>query len=204
MKTQLTASQLAQVQQAVRQVLDGQLARWGLTCEEAAWADARDEIQALRELVYASKLKHMLAEGPPVDADDARAHHFVARRDGVAVAALRLLPPPFEAEALFPDFATALRPGGRYIELGRLVGNPGAGEVGASRVLALHALDWGLRQATYDGLLAYARERASNHFRLLGMEVALRVESAAGKADQPYVLLRAHLENTLDVLPTWG
>ena len=33
----------------------------------------------------------MLAEGPPVDADDERAYHFVARRDGVAVAALRLL-----------------------------------------------------------------------------------------------------------------
>ncbi|MDB5098180.1 MAG: hypothetical protein JWM80_2601 [Cyanobacteria bacterium RYN_339] len=204
MKTRLTADQLQKIQSAVRQALDGQLARYGLTCGEAEWLAARDEIRALREIVYSGKLPHMLAEGPPVDADDERAHHFVARRDGVAVAALRLLPPPFEAAAIFTDLATALRPGGHYIELGRLVGNPGAGEVGAARVLALHALDWGLHQTAYDGLLAYARERASNHFRLLGMEVALRVDSAPGKAEQPYVLLRAHLENTLNVLPTWG
>ena len=82
-----------------------------------------------------------------------------------------------------------LRPGGRYIELGRLVGSPARARSARSRVLALHALVWGLRPDGYDGLLAYARERASNHFRLLGMEVYTRVEPAAGKAEQPYVLL---------------
>lgn len=204
MKRDLNENQLAGIRQAVQLVYDGQLARWGLTCAREEWARAKAEVTALRELVYKDKLPHMLVEGPPVDADDERAHHFVARRDGVAVAALRLLPPPFEAEPLFPDFREALRPEGRYIELGRLVGNPGAGEVGASRVLALHALVWGLNQTAYDGLIAYARDSASKHFRLLGMEVVTRVAAVPGRAEQPYVLLAAHLENTMNALRTWG
>jgi hypothetical protein len=199
----MTPEELAKVRQAAEAILAGQQQRWNLDCELVPWAAVKAEVTALRERVYSGKLPHMLAEGPPIDTDDERAFHFVARRDGVVVAALRLLPPPFEAARLFPNLEALLRPGGRYIELGRLVGTPGAGEVGASRVLALHALVWGLSQTAYDGLLAYARERASNHFRLLGMEVIAKVEAVPGKAEQPYVLLCALLENTMNVLPTW-
>lgn len=196
--------QRGRVREVAARLLDGQLARWGLTCVLEPWQDARVEIADLREQVYRGKLPHMLAEGAPIDSDDERAYHFVARRDGVAVAALRLLPPPFEADALFPDLVAVLRPGGHYIELGRLVGAAGTGEVGASRVLALHALVWGLDRTQFDGLIAYARERASNHFRLLGMEVATRVEHAPGRAEQPYVLLVSHLDNTMGALDLWG
>ena len=196
----------ARVREVAARMLEGQLSRWGLTCALEPWADIRAEVGALRQAVYRDKLPHMLADGgrAPVDADDERAFHFVARREGVAVAALRLLPPPFEADLIFPDLAAAVRPGVRYIELGRLVGSPGAGEVGASRVLALHALVWGLDRPEYDGLLAYARERASQHFRLFGMQVATRVEHAEGKAAQPYVLLVSHLDDTMGALSVWG
>jgi hypothetical protein len=203
LKIHLTPEELSKVRAEAERLYAGQLLRYGLTCTLEEWGFAQTEITALREVVYRGKLPHMLVEGPPVDADDQRAFHFVARREGVAVAALRLLPPPFEATAIFPDLAQILRPAGRYIELGRLVGTPGTGELGASRVLALHALVWGLGQTDFDGLIAYARERASNHFRLLGMEVVARIEAVPGRAEQPYILLAAHLENTLDALGTW-
>jgi hypothetical protein len=203
LKIRLTPEELGRVQAAAERLYNGQLARFGLTCSLEDWEVAREEIARLREAVYRGKLPHMLGEGLPVDADDQRAFHFVARREGVAVAALRLLPSPFEATAIFPNLDEILRPDGRYIELGRLVGTPGSGEVGASRVLALHALVWGLGQTDFDGLIAYARERASNHFRLLGMEEVARIAAVPGRAEQPYVLLAAHLENTLKALDTW-
>ena len=235
----MTPEELARVQEAAERLYTGQLTRWGLTCALEPWAAARLEIQALREQVYRGKLPHMLEEGAPVDADDERAFHFVARREeqgaraavpaeageaassgtdgaaaggageaapvqapGRAVAALRLLPPPFEAREIFPDLDKILEPGRRYIELGRLVGD--ANEPGASRVLALHALVWGLAQREYDGLMAYARERASKHFRLLGMEVAATRDAVPIRDNKPYVLLTAHLENTMRALGTWG
>lgn len=204
MKTPSSDDGLGQIRETAERLYQGQLARWGLTCAREEWDAVSAEIANLRERVYRDKLPHMVAEGLPVDADDRRAHHFVARRDGVAVAALRLLPAPFEAEALFPDLKEVLRPDGRYIELGRLVGKPDAGEVGAARVLSLHALVWGLHQQAYDGLIAYARERASRHFRMLGMQLATRNETIAGKANEPYVLLVSHLDNTMDALGLWG
>lgn len=187
--------------QAVRdeaaRLLASQQARWGLACEVVDWAVAGPEIVALRERVYSEKLPHMIAGGQPTDADDARAHHFVARRDGVIVAAMRLLPLPFEAEALFPDLRKHLRADTQYVEIGRMVVAPGTADVGASRLLSLYGLVWGLTHTDYDGLVAYARERTVNHFRMLGLEVVERIEGVEGKARQPYVLMVAHRENTL-------
>lgn len=182
----------------------GQALRWGLVCEVVAWADAGEEITALRARVYREKLPHMIAGGAPTDELDARAYHFVARRDGVIVAAMRLLPLPFEAEALFPDLRRHLRAGTAYIEIGRMVVAPGTGEVGASRLLSLFGLVWGLTHTDYDGLVAYARERTVNHFRMLGLEVVDRLEVVEGKAAQPYVLMIAHRENTLRHLGSLG
>lgn len=182
----------------------GQALRWGLVCEVVTWADCGDEITALRARVYREKLPHMIAGGAPSDELDARAHHFVARRDGEIVAAMRLVPLPFEAEAIFPDLRKHLRPGTQYVEIGRMVVAPGTGEVGASRLLSLFGLVWGLTHTDYDGLVAYARERTVNHFRMLGLEVVDRLEGVEGKAAQPYVLMIAHRENTLRHLNALG
>lgn len=185
------------VRDEAARLYESQQRRWGLTCAPATWAEAGPAITALRALVYRERLPHMIAGGEPTDAADGRAHHFVARREGAIVAAMRLLPAPFEAAALFPDLGRHLRPGTQYVEIGRMVVDPGTGEVGASRLLSLYGLAWGLAHTPYDGLIAYARERTVNHFRMLGLEVVARIEAAPGKADQPYVLLVAHRENTL-------
>jgi hypothetical protein len=192
------------VREEATRLYDAQQRRWGLDCEVVAWPTAGPAITALRAQVYEEKLPHMIAGGEPSDACDPRAHHFVARRDGLLVAAMRLLPAPFEAEALFPDLARHLRSDTRYVEIGRMVVAPGTADVGASRLLSLFGLVWGLTHTDYDGLIAYARARTVNHFKMLGLEVVDQVASVAGKADQPYVLLVAHRENTLRHLGALG
>lgn len=192
------------VRDEASRLLASQEARWGLACAHVDWAIEGPAITTLRERVYRGKLPHMIAEGRPVDDDDARAHHFVVRREGTLVGAMRLLSAPFEAEALFPALATYLRDDTQYVEIGRMVVDPGTGEVGASRLLSLYGLVWGLTHTPFDGLIAYARARTVNHFRLLGLEVVAEVDAPEGRANQPYVLMVAHRENTLKHLGSLG
>lgn len=160
------------------------------------------EIEALRREVFPRYMPHLIEDGQVMDEADARAWHFVARKRGKLVGAVRMLPPPLEAARYFPDWASKARPNAPVVEMGRLVVHPEAKGGGILYAVVVFAIVWAIDHLPeYEGMIAYARLSLGRKFEQLGMRRIDEVSELVGKHPEPYMLLASYRDEAGRYLP---